>query len=127
MFFGISYNNIGGNRSAKLLILIIRCKWMSLKEQGLRMLQKQRSTFKMKYHCLCACKFPLIMTAEYFTILDAFSPLIILKQGIFPFHSCEIALWNRLRRSHTESADEVGIDLNLLSLVSYLLKQAFIS
>lgn len=90
------------------------------------MLQKQRSAFKMKYHCLCACKFPLTAIAEFFTILDAFSPLIILKRGVFPFHSCELVLWNRLRRSHTESADEVGIDLNLLSLVSYLLKQAFI-
>lgn len=90
------------------------------------MLQKQRSAFGMKYHCPCACKFPLTMIAEYFTILDAFSPLIILKQGIFPFHNCEIVLWNRLRRSHTESADEVGIDLNLLSLVSYLLEWAFI-
>lgn len=27
--------------------------------------------------------------------------LIILEQGIFPFHSCEIVVWNRLRRSHT--------------------------
>ena len=79
------------------------------------MLQKQRSAFKMKYHCLCACKFPLTMIAEYFTILDGFSPLIILKQGIFPFHSWEIAMWNRLRGSHTDSADVVGNDLNLLS------------
>ena len=90
------------------------------------MLQKQRSALKMKYHCLCACKFPLTMISEYFTILDGFSLLIILKQGIFPFHSWQIAMWNRLRRSHTESADEMGIDLNLLSPASHLLEQDLI-
>lgn len=90
------------------------------------MLQKQRSAFKMKYCWLCACKFPLTMISEYFTILDGFSPLIILKQGIFPFRSWEIVMRSRLRRSHTESADEVGIDLNPPSPVSYLLAQAFI-
>lgn len=99
---------------------------MSLKEQGLRMLQKQRSAFKMKYHCLCDCKFPLTVISEYFTIIDGFSPLIILKQGIFSFRSWEIAMWSRLRRSHRESADEVRTDLNVPSPVSYLLDQAFI-
>jgi len=27
LFFGVSYNNVGSNRDAKLLILIIRYKW----------------------------------------------------------------------------------------------------
>lgn len=89
------------------------------------MLQNQRSAFKMKYHCLCACKLSLTVISAYFTAPDGFSLLNILKQGIFPFCSWEITKCNRLRRSHTESADEVGVDLSLPSPVTYLLDQAF--
>lgn len=80
----------------------------------------------MKYQCLCAYELLLAMIYEYFTVFDGFFLLIISKQGIFPFCRWEVAARNRLRRSHMESANEVGIYLNLWSPVSYLLEQAFI-
>lgn len=80
----------------------------------------------MKYQSLCAYELLLTMIYDYFTLLDGFFLLIISKQGNFPFCSWEVAARNRLRRSHTESANEVGIYLDLWSPVAYLLEQAFI-